>query len=177
MERKIDFVPSPLCDSIITSSIKKDPLKVKKGFVALLDACGIKSLGMDVLDTFVDHLRVQNDWFDKISKIFFPAKEVHYHIFQDSIIITVDKQLDDDIIDLTVNFIQLISHFEIYSQFQQLFYRGAISFGEYIQSDFGCFGPAINEAEKEYEILDVLALFQRKVLLIYQKSLIKIIFF
>ncbi|MGE5481040.1 MAG: hypothetical protein ACM3U1_11525, partial [Chloroflexota bacterium] len=136
-------------------------LNTKVGFIALLDACGISHLNIDKVKLFANALLNQENYigiiFNGITiREWLAGRGVdssfEFFIFQDSIIISLETFNRDKALQGLPIFVQMLSAFILHSMSYQIFFRGAISFGEYVKSPIGYFGNAINEAARLYDL-------------------------
>ncbi|MEA1995739.1 MAG: hypothetical protein U9N18_06330 [Campylobacterota bacterium] len=129
---------------------------MKKGAVAFIDILGFKGMwqrkDIDVMNILngIPELIKKRYRYPPPEKKWPSSSEPQVTILSDTIVITIDSEQPHCLFLLG----NIINEMTLYFHEHKMFFRGAIGYGEYIQSGNTFVGPAIDDVASWYEVAD-----------------------
>ncbi len=143
----------------ISKTIDSSKLNERMGIIIMLDALGAQTMSIDQSKKFIEnffYIINNTNHTDPILRKIYGIKEnevrLKYFIFQDTIIISVDINDENDLMSILRYVVSFISYFFVDALIHNLYFRGAISYGKFVEYNNSIYlGDAVNEAAAWYE--------------------------
>lgn len=131
----------------------------RTGFLLMIDACGIKNLRNESLRKTIAEINntenLLNYLIDSNTNIPIANIEINPNVewffFQDTVIIGIEIFNKANASNYLERALNIFSHYINHSLFNGIFWRGAVTYGNYFKTENGFWGTSLNELAELYE--------------------------